>query len=139
MPARVKELRFAVALGADGAATAEGIAPLEAPAGWSPEHLLLVALVRCSLTSLRFHARRAGAEATGSGNARGVVSRRAEDGLYAFVEVDVELEAAVEPPPADPQALVAAAERGCFIGSSLTAKPCYRWTLNGAPVVEAGK
>lgn len=137
MAVRAKELRYAATVERGGRATAAELGPLDAPAGWSPEHLLLVALVRCSLTSLGFYARRAGAEAAGSGSARGLVSRREHDGRYAFVEIEVELEAEVEPPPADPAALAAAAEKGCFIGSSLTTKPRYRWTLNGTTVVEA--
>jgi organic hydroperoxide reductase OsmC/OhrA len=137
MPVRTKELRFKAAVERGGRATAEESVPLDAPEGWSAEHLLLTAVLRCSLTSLRFYARRRGAEAVGSGSARGVVTRRESDGRYAFVEVDVELEADVEPPPEDPAALVAEAERGCFIGSSLTVKPRYRWTINGTPVAAA--
>jgi hypothetical protein len=30
--------------------------------------------------------------------------------------------------------LLALAERDCFVGSSLTAEPSYRWTVNGHPV-----
>ena len=134
MPVRTKELRFAAAVERGGSATAESRAPLDAPEGWSAEHFLLIALLRCSLTSLRYYARRAGAEAIGSGSARGVVTRREQDGRYAFVEVEIELEADVEPPPENPAALVAAAERGCFIGSSLMTKPRYRWMINGTPV-----
>lgn len=134
MPVRTKELRYAAAVERGGRATAEGSVPLDAPEGWKPEHLLLAGLVQCSLTSLRFNARRRGGEAVGSGTARGRITRREEDGRYAFVELEVELEADVAPPPEDPAALVAAAERGCFIGSSLTAKPRYRWTINGTPV-----
>ena len=30
--------------------------------------------------------------------------------------------------------LLALAERDCFVGSSLTAKPSYRWVVNGRTV-----
>ena len=33
--------------------------------------------------------------------------------------------------------LLAKAERDCFVGASLTAKPSYRWTVNGAALVSA--
>jgi hypothetical protein len=36
-----------------------------------------------------------------------------------------------EPDPPALTELLALAERDCFIGSSLTAKPSYRWTANG--------
>jgi hypothetical protein len=68
-----------------------------------------------------------------SGSARTLVTRREEDGRYAMVETDVELAVAIDPEP-DPAALadlLALAERDCFIGSSLTAEPSYRWTVNG--------
>jgi organic hydroperoxide reductase OsmC/OhrA len=134
VPVRAKELRFAVEVDEAGRMSTDGAPPLEPAAVWSPEHLLLAAVVRCSLSSLRHSARRAGAEASGSGRARGLVTRREGDGRYAFVEVVVELDAVVDPPPADAAALLAQAERGCFVGSSLTASPVYHWRLNGVDV-----
>jgi organic hydroperoxide reductase OsmC/OhrA len=134
MSVKAKELRFAAELDRDGLARADGASELEIQEGWSPEHLLLAALVRCSLSSLRHSARRVGAEASGSGSARGLVTRRESDGRYAFVDVSVDLDVRVEPPPEDAADLVARAERGCFVGSSLTASPAYRWRVNGAPV-----
>ena len=67
---------------------------------WSPEHLVLTGLCRCVLTSFRYHARRAGHEPVSSGAAHGVVTRREEDGRFAFVEIRVDLEVAIEPAPA---------------------------------------
>jgi hypothetical protein len=66
-----------------------------------------------------------------SGTARGTVTRREEDGRYAFVELTVEIEAALDPTPdeATRADLMDRAERGCFVGASLTPKPVYRWTL----------
>lgn len=134
---KAKELRYAIGLSASGELTDENGVVLAAPAEWTPEHLLLAALVGCSLKSLRFHAARTGVGVrTASGSARTLVTRREEDERYAMVETAVELVVAIEPEP-DPTALaelLALAERDCFIGSSLTAKPSYRWTVNGQAI-----
>ena len=130
---KAKKLRYAVELRADGELEEETGVVLETPAEWSPEHLLLAGLVRCSLKSLRYHAPRDGFEVrSASGGARTVVTRR-KDGRYAMVETEVELRVELEP---EPQGLELAdllefAERDCFIGSSLTVEPRYRWTVNG--------
>jgi len=100
---------------------------------WTPEHLVLAALARCTLTSLEYHARRAGLAATAAVTTRGVVTRRETDGQFAFVDISAKLELDVEPRP-EPQALrdlVAKAERDCFVGASLTARPAYTWTIDG--------
>ncbi|MFN2471183.1 MAG: OsmC family protein [Gaiellaceae bacterium] len=105
--------------------------PLELPRAWTPEHVL-AALIRCTFLSLAYHAQRAHAKvSSASGSARGAIAQR-EDGLYAFVEIDCDLDVRIEPPPADVAELLTKAERGCFIGSSLAAKPRYRWRVNGA-------
>ena len=67
-------------------------------------------------------------DATGSG--RALVTQRESDGRYAIVEIEVELEIALEPQPGEDElaALLAKAERDCFIGASLTVKPTYRWS-----------
>ena len=67
------------------------------------------------------------------GRARGTVARRAEDGRYAFVELDVELGVALDPLPAQEtvRELLAGAERDCFVGASLTKPTVYRWRVNG--------
>ena len=132
MPIKARELRYAVDLRSAGEFLDENGVPLEVPPEWTPEHLLLSALVRCSLTSFRYHAQRAGlAVSATSGSARGMVTKRESDERYAFAEADVELAVAVEPDPADLAALLASAERDCFVSASLTVKPRYRWTVNG--------
>lgn len=134
---RAKELRYAVDLSPSGELTDEDGAVLEAPPEWTSEHLLLAALVGCSLKSLRFHARRRRVDVdAASGSARTLVTRRDTDERYAMIETEVELAVTVEPEPeAGPLAeLFALAERDCFIGSSLTAKPSYRWIVNGRPI-----
>jgi uncharacterized OsmC-like protein len=134
MAVRAKELRYAVGLSASGELTDEKGVMLDAPPEWSPEHLLLAALVGCSLKSLRYHAKRSEIDVrSASGTARTLVTRREADERYALVETEVELVVELDPEP-DPTALtelLALAERDCFIGSSLTAKPSYRWTANG--------
>jgi hypothetical protein len=112
--------------------SALGGTPIAYEHEWWAEHLVLAGLVRCTLASMDYSAHGAGLEATGGGRAHGVVTRR-DDGLYAFVEVEAFLEIALDPLP-EPELvheLIAKAEHGCFVGNSLTAKPRYRWTING--------
>ena len=132
MAIKARELRYAVELGPGGNLLDENSVKLEVPPEWTPEHLLLAALVRCSLASFAYHAERAGLTVgETSGSARAMVTKRESDERYAVVEVDVELAVAAEPEPADRAELLAKAERDCFVGASLTAKPRYRWTVNG--------
>lgn len=100
-------------------------------ASWTPEHLLLVGLARCSLTSLRHHCVRAGVVLTSRASARGTVTRREDDGRFAFVDVAVEADVAFDPKPHDAAVaeLLAKAERDCFVGASLTAAPMYTWRV----------
>jgi len=131
---RAREFRYAVDLTTGGRLTEETGVALDVPEGWSPEHLLLAALVRCSLKSLRFHADRRGvAVRSASGSSGTLVTKRQTDDRYALIETDVELdvELAPEPQPDALAELLALAERDCFVGSSLSAKPSYRWIVNG--------
>jgi organic hydroperoxide reductase OsmC/OhrA len=137
MPVRAKELRYAVDLTADGELRDENGVVLDVPAEWSPEHLLLAALVRCSLKSLGFHAGRKGVEVrSAAGSSRTLVTQREADDRYALVETEVELavELQPEPEPDTLSELLSVAERDCFVGSSLTAKPSYRWVVNGRTI-----
>lgn len=134
MAVRAKELRYAVEVTAAGQLTEENGVALELPLEWSPEHLLLAALVRCSLKSLRYHAKYEHvAVRSASGTSRTLVTKRETDDRYALVETEVELAVELdrEPEPDALAKLLELAERDCFIGSSLTAKPSYRWTVNG--------
>ena len=125
---RAKTLEFAASVGRDGhiEALGESIRP---PESWEAEHLVLAGLVRCSLESLRYHARRAGIEVSASGEASGRVTKRGEDGRYAFVEIECRLDVALTPQAEDLAGLLAKAERDCFVGASLTAKPRYVWSV----------
>ncbi len=100
---------------------------------WTPEHLVLAGLGRCILTSFGYHARRAGHESAASASAHGVVTRREEDGRFAFVEIRVDLDVSLDAtrPFGDLGELIAKGERDCFVGASLTVSPDYHWTVNG--------
>jgi organic hydroperoxide reductase OsmC/OhrA len=107
--------------------------PARTEPDWTAEHLLLAGLARCSLTSLEFYAKRANVSVSGTAAADGVITRRESDGRFAFVETHVGLDVDVEPPidGEELSKLLASAERGCFIGASLTATPRYEWRVNG--------
>ena len=51
--------------------------------------------------------------------------------MGGFYDVGVQL---MEPEPDALSELLALAERDCFVGSSLTAKPSYRWVVNGRSI-----
>ena len=131
-----KRFEYAASLGADGRLLAEGADPIDPGPAWTPEHLLLAGLMRCTLKSLRFHADRRGVSATGGATAEGLVTRREEDGRFALVSVECGLDVRLEPPPEAEglRKLLDLAERDCFVGVSLTAKPRYEWRVNGEVV-----
>jgi organic hydroperoxide reductase OsmC/OhrA len=128
---KAKRFEYAAAIDTAGRLTAAAGAPVELSSEWTPEHLLLVALIDCSLTSLRYHAGRAGIEVTASGSAGGIVTKRESDERYAFVEIDVDVQVSLDPQPSpdEVEALFAKAERDCFIAASLTVKPSYAWRV----------
>jgi organic hydroperoxide reductase OsmC/OhrA len=130
-------LTFDVSVDRDRTAhSGSGGSPIAAEDAWWAEHLVLAGLARCTLTSLDYHAHRAGLQSTGSASARGEVTKRDSDGRYAFIELDVQLEVELDPAPDDDtvRELVAKAERDCFVGASLTVSPRYAWTVNGEEV-----
>jgi organic hydroperoxide reductase OsmC/OhrA len=131
-----KRFEFAASLDAEGGLLAGGEAPLVPDEPWTPEHLVLAALMRCTLKSLRFHADRSNVSVRGSAAAEGVVSKREDDGRYAFVEIEVGLDVELEPLPEEAALveLLDLAERDCFVGASLTQPPRYEWRVNGEVV-----
>ncbi|MEO5577271.1 MAG: OsmC family protein [Gaiellaceae bacterium] len=135
MAVQAKTFSYEVSLDRDWAASSnEGGSTIPNEEAWSPEHLVLAGLARCTLTSLRHHARRVGLDSGGSADASGEVTQRDTDGRYAFVRIKVELDVTLDPTPANVRELLSKAERDCFVGASLTAKPRYRWTVNGEEV-----
>lgn len=133
--ARVHE--FDVTVDRDRVArSALGGSPLPREAEWWAEHYVLAGLVRCTLASMDYAARRAGANCVGSGSAHGVVTKREEDGRYALVEIDASFDVQLAPAPApeDLPEIIGRAEAGCFVGNSLSVEPSYHWTVNGEEI-----
>jgi organic hydroperoxide reductase OsmC/OhrA len=127
-----KTFSYAVSVDRNGRAhSEEGGSPIPEEEAWSPEHLVLAGLARCILTSLEYHAKRDQIEVSGSTEARGEVTQRDTDGRYAFVHIKVDADVTLDPKPGAVRELVAKAERDCFVGASLTARPRYHWTVNG--------
>ena len=135
MQERPRSFTYGVTLDRDWTARSDkGGTPLPREEAWTPEHLLLAGLARCSLTALEFHAKRDGVGVEGGAAARGTVTRRESDGRFAFVEIDVDLDIRLDPQPDAVRELLARAERDCFVSASLALKPSYRWTVNGEEV-----
>ncbi len=137
MPVKPKLLEFEVSVDRDRSArSALGGTSIAREETWWPEHLVLAALVRCTLGSMDYSARRAGLDVVGSGRAHGTVTKREADGLYAFVDIQSELAIELDPPPPREvvDELVEKAERGCFVSNSLTATPRHHWTVNGEEI-----
>lgn len=137
MPVKPRVLQFDVTVDRAGdARSALGGSPLPREAEWWAEHLVLAGLVRCTLASLDYAARRAGVNVVSSGSASGIVTKREEDGLYALVDIATTLEVQLAPAlePDGLHGLLAKAEHGCFVSNSLTAKPRHRWIVNGEEI-----
>jgi uncharacterized OsmC-like protein len=136
MAGKAKEFRYAIGLDRTGRVTADGQSPLELDAAWTPEHLVLAGLVRCTLQSLRFHAAQQEIDFVAEGSAAAKITRRPEDGRYGFVEIEVKLDLELDPVPPGEElaALLAKAERDCFVGASLKPSPSYSWRVNGSPL-----
>jgi organic hydroperoxide reductase OsmC/OhrA len=128
--ATAKVLEYAVEVDNGGRMTIPGGGQFVPPEGWSADHLLLAALVRCSIDAFAYHARRAGHEVSASGEAQGQVTKSGEDGRYRFVEIDVRIDAQLTPRTTELDDLIAKAERDCFIGASLALKPGYEWHVS---------
>jgi uncharacterized OsmC-like protein len=127
---RAKRFEHGVALLRDGRFSAEGVL-LDVGQGWTPEHLVLAGLLDCSLTSLRYHALRYGIAVGAEGSARGLITKRDTDGRYGFVDILCRFEISLDPKPEQSEidALLAKAERDCFIGASLRPAPTYVWEV----------
>jgi organic hydroperoxide reductase OsmC/OhrA len=134
MASRPRVLEFDVTVDRAGdARSALGGSPLPREVEWWAEHLVLAGLVRCTLASMDYSARRAGLNSKGVGSAHGTVTKREDDGLYGFVEIEASFAVDLEPALGtdDVRELVEKAERGCFVANSLRVRPRYSWTFNG--------
>jgi organic hydroperoxide reductase OsmC/OhrA len=127
---KAKVFEYAVELDRGGRLTIPGGGQFVPPEGWSADHLLLAALVRCSIDSFAYHARRAGHEVDASGEAQGYITKDEADGRYRFIEIDVRIDAQLKPRTNEVDDLVAKAERDCFVGATLTIKPRYQWHVS---------
>ena len=131
-----KRFEYAASLDAEGRLLAGGESPLVPGEPWTPEHLVLAGLMRCTLKSLNFHADREGVSVRGSAAAEGVVAKREDDGRFAFAEIECGLDVELDPLPQgdDLGELLDLAERDCFVGASLRPSPRYEWRVNGEVV-----
>ncbi|MGZ4291025.1 MAG: OsmC family protein [Gaiellaceae bacterium] len=130
MAATAKTFEYAVEVDGAGRMTIPGGGQFVPPEGWSADHLLLAALVRCSIDSFEYHARRAGHDVRASGSAQGTITKSGGDDRYRFVTIVVRIDAQLEPRTTDAAALITKAERDCFVGASLTLKPEYEWHVS---------
>jgi len=88
VPTGPRVLHFDVTVDRAGdARSALGGSTLPREVEWWAEHLVLAGLVRCTLASMDYSARRAGLNSKGVGSAHGTVTKR-DDGLYAFVAIE---------------------------------------------------
>jgi organic hydroperoxide reductase OsmC/OhrA len=136
MALRARTFTYGVTLDRDWTATSDrGGSPIPAEEAWTPEHLVLAGLTRCTLQSLDYHARLRGLELSSRGSANGVITKPEPQARYAFVEIGIDLDVTLEPAPDDVRELLARAERDCFVSASLAIEPDFRWTVNGEEVL----
>jgi organic hydroperoxide reductase OsmC/OhrA len=121
---------YAVEVDGAGRMTIPGGGQFVPPEGWSADHLLLAALVRCSIDSFAYHARRAGHQVTASASAQGRITKSGDDGRYRFVSIEVRIEAQLDPRTNEAADVIERAERDCFVGASLNVKPAYQWHVS---------
>jgi organic hydroperoxide reductase OsmC/OhrA len=130
VPITAKSFDYAVEVDTAGRMTIPGGGQFVPPEGWSADHLLLAALVRCSIEGFAYHARRAGHTVTAAGSARGTITKSGDDDRYRFVDIEVQIDAQLQPRSGEPDVLVAKAERDCFVGASLVVTPRYTWHVS---------
>ena len=131
---RAKVLDYSIELDRRYRVSADGGDSQQLPKDFAPEHLVLAGLARCTLTSLAYHAQRAGLKVSASSAAAtGRVTKRPVDGRYAFVELECSLDVELDPAPdaETERAVLGKAERDCFVGASFVAPVQYSWRVNG--------
>lgn len=136
---RAKVFDYSTSLDPDGTVRSEGGSPVEVPDGWTPENILLAALLRCITASLRHYAEPKGIAVTTAGGARGTVTLREDASVFGLVSAVVELDVTLEPAPPleDVQKLLAKAKAGCFVSNSLSVTPSFAFRVNGVDVAPA--
>ncbi len=135
---RAKVLDYSIEVDRRYRVAADGGDHQQLPRDFAPEHLVLAGLARCTLTSLAYHAERAGITiASSSAVAHGQVTKRPADGRYAFVDLECRLDVELKPSPAAgaQRELLSKAERDCFVGASFVAPTRYVWRVNGEDAV----
>ena len=102
-------------------------------AAWTPEHLVLAALGRCTLTSFLTTpaARVTSRSATRRRTASSPGVRRTDASRSSRCGSTSTSRSTAPPSPDEIRELIAKGERDCFVGASLTVKPDYHWTVNG--------
>ena len=123
---------YAVEVDRGSRMTIPGGAQIEHAEGWSPDHLLLAALVRCSIDSFTYHARRAGHEASRRPARRDgkITKRDAGRALRVRRRSRSRSTSQLDAARRRPDDLIAKAERDCFVGASLTITPEYTWRVS---------
>ena len=131
MAVAAKTLEYAVELDEGGRLTVPGGGQFVTPEGWSADHLLLAALVRCSIDSFAYHARRAGHTVDGHRlGARHDHEDRRRRPLSLRRDRRATRRAGDAARRAIRTSLIMKAERDCFVGASLTVKPEYEWHVS---------
>lgn len=134
---RAKVFEYATQLDPGKVLRAEGADPLATGAAWTPENILLGALLRCITASLEHYAGPAGVAVAVTGEAHGTVTLREAEGVFGLVSAEADVHVTLDPLPAEPEAVVKLLRRakaGCFVSNSLSVQPVFRFTVNGAPV-----
>lgn len=137
---RAKVFDYAASLDRDGRISADDAGnPVELGQEWTPEHLLLAALLRCALASLRHYAEPRGIAVVGGGTATGTVTLREADGVFGLVQAEAHLDVQLTPAPSPEELpkLLARAKAGCFVSNSLSVHPTFNWRVNGADATPA--
>jgi organic hydroperoxide reductase OsmC/OhrA len=102
------------------------------PARWSPEHLFLGSIASCTLLSFLAHADHAGVAVQAyRATAGGTITRRAVNGRYAFITVELRPHITVAAGHRSTAfAITAKAERDCFITASTNAEVTVYWEID---------
>lgn len=133
---RAKVFEYTAHLDRDRRVRSEGEEPVGFGESWTPEHILLAALLRCAIASLEYYATPAGIAVTAAGEAHGTVTLREEEGVFGLVSAEARFDVELTPAP-EPEALVKLLRKtkaGCFVSNSLSVQPTFHWRVNGAPV-----